>query len=371
MRFSIVLRVELRSLDRDDLIPCIANSKSTVSDIKAQFLTTWYRLQQLPIDSHHQLVLYKNESRSAEWDASNDAASFIMSWLMHCGGGSPLHVRVHSVLLQPVPRMSTSVSNAPVPAAPPAARPPPNPASAPAARPSTSASSLATNPLPNPACDACSPVSSTAEASERAQLLKVYHEAKRYYQISRVAVPRTMLVMVYDRLREYMMQQPGNHTTSTAYPAFRQQQLEQLTSESDDVAATVSAPARSLRRRRITVQVFLANCDTCTFNIKNSTRIGSLKRALYRHDQAVSRLLQGDERIKDVFYNDVVLADDATLYDAVIDPSAGHTHNPITTHHRRHTRQPVHYPRRLPDSQRSSSVVRHLQDTHRVTRCDT
>ena len=58
MRFSIVLRVELRNDEQTASIPCIANGTTNLGESKRQFYTTWHRLQRIPIDPRHQLVLH-------------------------------------------------------------------------------------------------------------------------------------------------------------------------------------------------------------------------------------------------------------------------------------------------------------------------
>ena len=224
MRFSIVLRIELLGIGSVDTIPCIANSRTTVGDINVQFLTVWFRLHNRPVDSCSQLVLFKDASCSAQWDTSNHAAPFIMSWLMFCGGKSPLHVRVTFVAPKREPSTSVPVPSVRPPAPAPAVRPPPTPSPAPAARPATSSSTVSR---------------SKKMSEEEEQLLKVYREAYRYYQIKRVDVPHTVRSTVYELVRDYIRQQSDYPSPSTAYPTFRQEQLQQMIGESDDESDVV------------------------------------------------------------------------------------------------------------------------------------
>ena len=93
-RFSVALRVTLQCLCRVHPIICVANSKTTISSIKRQFLITWQRHQLLSHDPRRQLLIYKDDSHSTQWDNSSDASYFLPFWLLYSAGKSPLHVRV-------------------------------------------------------------------------------------------------------------------------------------------------------------------------------------------------------------------------------------------------------------------------------------
>ena len=240
--FAVVVRVELRCPELPDPIPCVANMRTKIGDIKRQFFAIWNHRQSQRSDPTRQLLFYTDDSRSTEWDERDDGARFLTSWMCYGATRSPLPVRIQTAarVNNAVPD-GNAVANGPpaivsLPPSSAALSPPPAsiprstmaPAHPPSIRasnttdgrrtaPSTTAARLAVVARPL----ASSSSSSTTEAADTAQLLQIYRIAKRYFRIK--TVPKTIRQLINERLRDYIRRRPGKLSLDRAYPNFRKQ----------------------------------------------------------------------------------------------------------------------------------------------------